>query len=90
MAGYRRSRVDEPDRRPGNLLHHRKQERIVGTAQDNDISPRPEQRQKAFRNYFLNLGSFKSAAFHKLHETAAHVFHHLDIVLDIALGSQIF
>ena len=90
MAGYRRSRVDEPDRRPGNLLHHRKQERIVGTAQDNDVSPRPEQWLKTFRNGLLDLGPFKPAAFHKFHEAAAHVFNHLDIVLDIALGSQIF
>ena len=90
LTGYGGSGVDETDARACNLLKDREEERVMGTAQDNDVGTCLEQWTQAGPDGGFGFFSGKASGFNQFYKATAYMLHYTDIVIDTALGVQIF
>ena len=90
LTGYGGSGVDETDVRPCNLLKDREEERVMGTAEDNDVGTSLEQWTQAGPDGGFGFFSGKASGLYQFDKAPAYMLHYTDIVIDTALGVQIF
>ena len=90
LTGYGGSGVDETDVRTCNSLKDRKEERVMGTAEDNDVGTGLEQWTQAGPDGGFGFFSGKASGLYQFYKAPAYMLHYTDIVIDTALGVQIF
>ena len=84
-----RGGINESDSRPCNFLQDRQEERIMSTAQDNDVGIGFQERFKACGDNSLCFRPGQPARLDKFHETGTDMLDDIDIVIDTPLGLQV-
>ena len=90
LTGYGGSGVNETDTRACNSLKDREEERVMGTAEDNDVGTGLEQWTQAGPDGGFGFFSGKASGLYQFDKAPAYMLHYTDIVIDTALGVQIF
>ena len=90
MAGNGGRGVDDLDTGAGDALDERAQERVVGTAEHQDVRPFIEEGLHGGADDFLCFCAVQNAPFDEFHEALADVLHNPDIILELSPGFQVF